>query len=60
MCWSVRHEYLAGEDPPVDTWHLDLSGSRSPRWLRRHTPTTSQFALQQLIGYLHPPQAASP
>jgi hypothetical protein len=54
VCWGVRHEYLAGEDPPVDTWHLDPSGSRSPRWLRRHTPTTSQFALQQLIGYLHP------
>lgn len=54
VCWGVPQEHLAGEDPPVDTWLLDPSGQRSPRWLRRHTPTTSQFALQHLIAYLHP------
>jgi hypothetical protein len=53
VCWGVPREHLAGEDPPVDTWLLDPRGQRSPRWLRRHTPTTSQFALQHLISYLH-------
>jgi hypothetical protein len=53
VCWGVRQEHLAGEDPPVDTWLLDPISRRPPRWLRRHTPTTSQFALQHLIGYLH-------
>lgn len=53
VCWGVHPEHLADEDPPVDTWHLDPTGRRSPRWLRQHTPTTSQFALQHLIGYLH-------
>lgn len=54
VCWGVQPEHLAGEDPPVDNWLLDPSGRRSPRWWRRHTPTTSQFALQHLICYLHP------
>ncbi len=54
VCWGVPREHLAGEDPPVDTWLLDPSGRRYPRWWRRHTPTTSQFALQHLIAYLHP------
>jgi hypothetical protein len=51
--WGVRHGHLAAEDPPVDTWLLDPSGRQSPRWWRRHTATTSQFALSHLIGYLH-------
>jgi hypothetical protein len=53
VCWGVRQEHLAGEDPPVVDWLLDPGGPRSPRWWRRHTPTTSQFALQHLIAYLH-------
>lgn len=53
VCWGIPREHLAGEDPPVDNWLLDPSGHRSPRWWRRHTPTTSQFALQHLIAYLH-------
>ena len=53
VCCGVRQEHLAGEDPPVDAWLVDPSGRQPPRWLRRHTPTTSQFALQHLIGYLH-------
>ena len=53
VCWGVRQEHLAGEDPPVDTWLLDPDGHQPPRWWRRHTPTTSQFALQHLIAYLH-------
>src|SRR5262249_2771332 len=28
-------------------------GRQCPRWWRQHTPTTSQFALKHLIGYLH-------
>jgi hypothetical protein len=51
--WGVRREHLAGEDPPVDTWLVDPDGRQPPRWWRRHTPTTSQFALNHLIGYLH-------
>jgi hypothetical protein len=51
--WGVRQEHLAGEDPPVDTWLVDPDGREPPRWWRRHTPTTSQFALKHLIGYLH-------
>jgi hypothetical protein len=54
VCWGIPREHLADEDPPVDNWLLDPTGGRPPRWWRRHTPTTSQFALQHLIGYLHP------
>jgi len=54
VCWGVPREHLTGEDPPVDTWLLDPSGPQSPRWWRRHTPTTSQFALQHLIACLYP------
>jgi hypothetical protein len=54
VCWGVPREHLADEDPPVDNWLLDPNNRRSPRWWRRHTPTTSQFALQHLISYLHP------
>lgn len=53
VCWGVRQEHLTSEDPPVDAWLLDPRGRRSPRWWRRHTPTTSLFALQHLIAYLH-------
>jgi hypothetical protein len=53
VCWGVRHEHLADEDPPVDSWLLDPSGRRPPRWWRYQAPTTSQFALKHLIGYLH-------
>jgi hypothetical protein len=53
VCWGVHHKHLASEDPPVDTWLLDPRSKRPPRWLARHTPTTSQFALQHLIAYLH-------
>lgn len=53
VCWGVRQEHLADEDPPVDAWLLDPGSRRSPRWWRRHTPATSQFALQHLIAYLH-------
>lgn len=38
----------------MHAWLVDPSGRRSPRWWRRHSPTTSQFALQHLIAYLHP------
>jgi hypothetical protein len=51
--WGVRQDHLADEDPPVDTWLVDPSGRQPPRWWRQHTPTTSQFALKHLIGYLH-------
>jgi hypothetical protein len=53
VCWSVRQEHLADEDPPVDAWLLDPVSHRPPRWWRQHTPATSQFALQHLISYLH-------
>jgi len=53
VCWGVRAEHLTSEDPLVDNWLLDPSGRESPRWWRQHTPTTSQFALQHLIAYLH-------
>ena len=53
VCWGVRQEHLADEDPPVDAWLLDPGSGRPPRWWHRHTPTTSQFALQHLIAYLH-------
>ncbi len=53
-CWGVQQRYMAGDDPPVDLWLPARIGSRSWAWWRRHTPTTSQFALQHLIGYLHP------
>jgi hypothetical protein len=55
VCWGVPREHLGCEDPPVDNWLLDPSGQQPSRWWRRHTPTTSQFALHHLIGYLHPP-----
>jgi hypothetical protein len=54
VCWGIPREHLADEDPPVDSWLLDPSSRRPPRWWRRHTPTTSQFALQHLIAHLHP------
>jgi len=54
VCWGVPREHLSGEDPPVDNWLLDPANRRPPRWWRRHTPTTSQFALQHLIEGLHP------
>lgn len=53
VCWGVHEKHLGREDPPVDAWHPARTGSRSWDWWRRHTPTTSQFALQHLIGYLH-------
>jgi hypothetical protein len=54
VCWGVPRAHLASEDPPVDAWLLARDGSQSWNWWRRHTPTTSQFALQHLIAYLRP------
>ncbi len=56
--WGVHQDYLGREDPPVDLWRPARMGLRSWDWWRRFTPTTSQFALQHLIAYLHPDPAA--
>ena len=53
VCWGVHQTYLGREDPPVDLWRLARIG-HSWEWWRQHTATTSQFALQYLIAYLHP------
>jgi hypothetical protein len=53
-CWGVHQTHLGREDPPVDFWRPARMGNRSWDWWRQHTPTTSQFALQHLIAYLHP------
>jgi hypothetical protein len=53
VCWGVQQKHLTDDDPPVDAWLLAPSGSRSWNWWRRHTPATSQFALQHMIAYLH-------
>jgi hypothetical protein len=55
--WVVVREHLADEDPPVECLHLDDRGGRV-RGTWRHTPTTSQFVLQQLIAYLDHPGGA--
>lgn len=52
VLWGVRRGHLADEDPPVDAWRLADDG-QSWDWWYQHTPTTSQFALQHLIGYLN-------
>jgi hypothetical protein len=50
----VLREHLADEDPPVECLHIDTRDGRTlGTW--RHTPTTSEFVLQQLIAYLHHP-----
>jgi len=52
--WVVVREHLADEDPPVEGLHLDGSDGRVlGTW--QHTPTTSEFVLQQLIAYLDHP-----
>ena len=52
--WTVPLEHLAEDDPPVECLHIDdRDGQILETW--RHTPTTSQFALQQLISYRRPP-----
>lgn len=56
--WIVLRQNLGDEDPPVEGLHSNGSeGQLSETW--RHTATTSEFALQQLIGYLRHPGAAS-
>jgi hypothetical protein len=54
VCWAVHQTHLGREDPPVDLW-LPARIGQHWDWCRQHTPTTSQFALQHLIAYLHPP-----
>jgi hypothetical protein len=54
VCWAVHQQYLGREDPPVDAWRPAPTSRRSWDWWRRHSPTTSLFALQHLIAYLHP------
>jgi hypothetical protein len=54
-CWGVNQKHLARDDPPVDLWLPARIGSRTWDWWCRDTPTTSQFALQHLIGYLQSP-----
>ena len=54
VCWAVHEQYLGREDPPVDLWRPARMGVRRWEWWREWTPTTSQFALQHLIAYLHP------
>jgi hypothetical protein len=52
--WVVLRQNLGDEDPPVEGLHIDDSGGRLlETW--RHTATTSEFALQHLIGYLRHP-----
>jgi hypothetical protein len=51
VLWAVRPDHLADEDPPVQIW---CGGEPDVAPWHHWTPTTSQFALQHLIGYLHP------
>lgn len=52
--WVVLRQNLGDEDPPVEALHIDDSAGQ-PLETWRHTATTSEFALQQLIGYLRHP-----
>jgi len=52
--WVVTRQILGDEDPPVECLHIDDgAGPVLATW--RHTATTSEFALQQLIAYLRHP-----
>jgi hypothetical protein len=51
--WVVMRKYLADDDPPVECLDVE-EWSRRVLATRRHTATTSEFALQHLIAYLNP------
>lgn len=53
VAWAVAEQHLNVEDPPVDVWLLNAPESDSWTFWRRHTDSTSLFALEQLLGYLH-------
>jgi hypothetical protein len=53
VCWAVHEHEAYRDDPPVDVWRPARMGQRQWDWWRRHTPTTSQFALQHMLAYLY-------
>ena len=55
VVWAVAEQDLGLDDPPVDAWMV--SDRDSDKWTlwRRHTNSTSLFALEHLLSYLHAP-----
>lgn len=55
VAFAVGEQHLSLDDPPVDVWMVN--GREWNDWTlwRRHTDSTSLFALEHLLGYLHAP-----
>jgi hypothetical protein len=55
VAWAVAEQHLNLDDPPVDAWMV--SGPEWDNWTlwRRHTDSTSLFALESLLAHLHAP-----